>query len=393
VPDTQPVTTEWPLRFGVFLAPFHSPTQDPTLAIHRDLALMELLDDLGYEEAWIGEHHSAGWEIIADPIAFIAAAAQLTKHLRFGTGVASLPYHHPLILADRMVQLDHLTRGRISFGVGPGQLTSDAKMLGIDPNDQRVRMEESLEVIMALLRGETVTRSTDWFDLVEGVLQLRPFTQPCFEVCVAATFSPAGPKTAARHGCGLLSVAATQEGGFDALGTHWGVIEEESQVWGTTPDRRAWRLMGPMHVAETEEQAIADVAYGYEAVFDYLSHILPIPPDEGDSLEERVRAANRVGRVCIGTPEMARAQIQRLLDQSGGFGCYLFMGGDFASPEATRRSYELFAREVAPHFRHQLAAPQASEARVREGKGAEEVLLAVAKAAEDYEAEKAARSG
>jgi limonene 1,2-monooxygenase len=392
VPDTEPVTTEWPLRFGVFLAPFHSPTQDPTLAIHRDLALMELLDDLGYEEAWIGEHHSAGWEIIADPIAFIAAASQRTTNIRFGTGVASLPYHHPLILADRMVQLDHLTRGRISFGVGPGQLTSDAKMLGIDPNEQRLRMEESLEVIMALLRGETVTRSTDWFDVVEGVLQLRPYTHPCFEVCVAATFSPSGPKTAARHGCGLLSVAATQEGGFDALGTHWGVIEEESQVWGTTPNRQAWRLMGPMHVAETEEQAIADVAYGYEAVFDYLRHILPIPPDEGDSLAERVRAANRVGRVCIGTPEMARAQIQRLLDQSGGFGCYLFMGGDFASPAATRRSYELFAREVAPHFRHQLGAPQASEARVREGKGAEEVLLAVAKAAEDYQAEKAARS-
>jgi limonene 1,2-monooxygenase len=147
-----------------------------------------------------------------------------------------------------------------------------------------------------------------------------------------------------------------------------------------------------MHVAETEEQAIADVAYGFDAVFDYLSHILPIPPDEGGTLAERIRAANRVGRVCIGTPEMARAQIQRLLDQSGGFGAYLFMGGDFADREATWRSYELFAREVAPHFRHQLAAPAASAARVREGKGAEEVLLAVAKAAEDYEAEKAARS-
>jgi limonene 1,2-monooxygenase len=386
------VTTDWPLRFGIFLAPFHRPDQDPTLALHRDLGLIERLDDLGYEEAWIGEHHSGGWEIIADPMVFIAHAAARTRHIRLGTGVASLPYHHPLLLADRMVLLDHLTRGRVMMGVGPGQLTSDAKMLGIDPNDQRRMMEESLEVIVALLRGETVTRQTDWFDIVEGALQLRPYSHPCFELCVAATFSPAGPKTAAKYGAGLLSVAATQEGGFDALGTHWGVIEEESKVHGTTPDRQAWRLMGPMHVAETEEQAIAEVGYGFERVFDYLRHILPIPPEEGDDFAEQIRAANRTGRVCIGTPDMAAAQIQRLLDQSGGFGAYLFMGGDFAAPDATLRSYELFAREVAPRFRHQLAAPMASDVRVAGGKGAEEVLLAVAKAVQDYEAEKQERA-
>jgi limonene 1,2-monooxygenase len=146
-----------------------------------------------------------------------------------------------------------------------------------------------------------------------------------------------------------------------------------------------------MHVAETEEQAIAEVAYGYDAVFDYLRHILPIPPDEGDTLDERIRTANRLGRVCIGTPAMARAQIQRLLDQSGGFGAYLFMGGDFADPAATLRSYELFAREVAPHFKHRTAAPMASEQRVRAGNGPDEVVGALMKATQDYEAEKAAR--
>ena len=386
------VTTEWPMRFGVFLAPFHSPTQDPTRALHRDLELLEHLDELCSEEAWIGEHHSGGWEIIADPTVFIAAAAERTRHIRLGTGVSSLPYHHPLLLADRIILLDHLTRGRAMFGVGPGQLTSDARMLGIEPNEQRRMMEESLDVIMGLLRGETVSRETDWFRIVDGVLQLRPYTFPHPEVCVAATFSPAGPRAAARHGVGLLSVAATQEGGFDALGTHWGVIEEESRVHGTTPDRRAWRLMGPMHVAETEDEAIEDVLYGYERVFDYLSHVIPIPPDEPGPVADRIRAANRIGRVCIGTPEMAKAQIQRLLDQSGGFGAYLFMGGDFASPAATLRSYELFAREVAPHFRHQVAAPQASDARVRGRKGAEEVLVAALKAGEEYEAEKAKRA-
>jgi alkanesulfonate monooxygenase SsuD/methylene tetrahydromethanopterin reductase-like flavin-dependent oxidoreductase (luciferase family) len=154
------------MDFGVFLGPWHRAGQDPTLALERDLELIALLDALGYTEAWIGEHHSAGWEIIADPAVFIAAAAQRTRHIRLGTGVTSLPYHHPLMVADRMVLLDHLTRGRVMLGVGPGSLPSDAFMMGIDPMTQRERMEESLEAIVALLTSpERVTRSTEWFEL------------------------------------------------------------------------------------------------------------------------------------------------------------------------------------------------------------------------------------
>ncbi|HEY7939939.1 MAG TPA: LLM class flavin-dependent oxidoreductase, partial [Acidimicrobiales bacterium] len=161
-----------PLRFGIFLAPFHPPGQNPTLAIHRDLALIEHLDRVGFDEAWIGEHHSAGYEIIASPEVFIAAASQRTSRIKLGTGVSSLPYHHPLMLADRMVLLDHLTRGRVMLGVGPGSLPSDAFMMGIEVAKQRDMMEESLEVILALLAGETVTHDAGWFKLRDARLQL-----------------------------------------------------------------------------------------------------------------------------------------------------------------------------------------------------------------------------
>ena len=110
------------LRSGIFLAPFHNHDENPTLSIERDLELLEHLDRLNYHEAWIGEHHSGGFELIACPEMFIAAAAQRTRHIRLGTGVVSLPYHNPFMLADRMVQLDHMTRGRAMFGVGPGAL-------------------------------------------------------------------------------------------------------------------------------------------------------------------------------------------------------------------------------------------------------------------------------
>jgi limonene 1,2-monooxygenase len=180
------------LRSGIFLAPFHNHDENPTLSIERDLELLEHLDRLNYHEAWIGEHHSGGFELIACPEMFIAAAAQRTRHIRLGTGVVSLPYHNPFMLADRMVQLDHMTRGRAMFGVGPGALVHDALKIGIDPGEQRRMMNESFDVIVRLLHGETVDCQTDWFNLTEAQLQLRPYTRPTMELAVAAARSPSG---------------------------------------------------------------------------------------------------------------------------------------------------------------------------------------------------------
>jgi len=345
-----------PLTFGAFIAPFHPVGQNPTLAIERDLELVVRMDQLGFHEAWIGEHHSAGYEIIASPEVAIAVLSQRTKNIRLGTGVSSLPYHQPLILADRMVLLDHITRGRIMFGVGPGALPSDAFMMGIDPADQRARMEESLEAILALLDGsELVTRKSDWFTLKDARLQLRPYTHPRFEVAVAAQVSPAGPRAAGRFGLSLLSIGATTAGGFDILGSHWLTMEERAAEFGTTVDRAKWRLVGPMHIAETEAQARKDVAFGLAQWVDYFERVaaLPLAPATLDP-DKLVDALMETGFAVVGTPEMAVAQIKRLVEQSGGFGTFLLMAHEWADREATLHSYELFAREVMPHFQGTL---------------------------------------
>src|SRR3954469_3128227 len=224
---------DWPLRFGIFLAPFHPVGQNPTLALHDDLAWIEHLDRLGYDEAWIGEHHSAGYEIIASPEGFIATVAQGTGHIKLGTGVSSLPYHHPLMLADRMVLLDHLTKGRVMLGCGPGALPSDAFMMGIPVAEQRDRMEEALEAILLLLRDEEpVTIKTDWFTLDNARLNVRPYTQPHFEIAVASQVSPTGARAAGRFGCSLLSLGATNQAGFDMLGYNWQIVEQRAEEFG-----------------------------------------------------------------------------------------------------------------------------------------------------------------
>jgi limonene 1,2-monooxygenase len=349
---------EWPLRFGIFLAPFHPVGQNPTLALERDLELVVRLDQLGFDEAWFGEHHSAGYEIISSPEVFIGVVSQRTRSIRLGTGVSSLPYHHPFILADRMVLLDHLTRGRVMFGVGPGALPSDAFMMGIDPMRQRDMMEESLEAILALLADtEPVNRDTSWFTLRDARLQLRPFSHPRFEVAVAAQISPAGPRAAGRFGLSLLSIGATTAGGFDVLGSHWQVAEERAAEFGSTVDRRKWRLVGPMHIAETEEQARAEVRFGLTQWVDYFERVaaLPLAPGTLDP-DKMVDALMATGFAVIGTPAMAIEQIERLVVQSGGFGTYLLMAHEWADRSATLRSYELFAREVIPRFKGTLGS-------------------------------------
>ena len=264
---------DWPLRFGVFLPPMHKTGTNPTLNLERDLKLVELLDELGYDEVWVGEHHSAGVETIASPEVFIAAAAQRSRHIKLGTGVNSLPYHHPFVLAYRLIMLDHMTRGRLMCGFGPGQLTSDAMMLGLDTTRQRAMMEESLEVMMRLFKGETVTHDAGWFTCNEAVLQMRPYSYPLFDTAVAASISPSGPKLAGRYGMGMLSLAATTPAGFHMLDSHFEVAAEEAAVHGQTVDRAKWRLMGPMYLADTVEQAIEDCRHGLKWVMDYISHL------------------------------------------------------------------------------------------------------------------------
>lgn len=350
------------MRFGVFLPPMHRTGVNPTLLLHRDLELVSWLDSLGYDEAWIGEHHSAGSELIASPEVFIAAASQRTTRIKLGTGVNSLPYHHPFILADRIVMLDHLTRGRMMFGAGPGQLTSDAAMLGIPANSQRPRMEEAFDVMMRLFAGETVTKHTDWFTCDGAVLQMKPYSK--FPVAVASSLSPSGSKLAGRYGTGLLSIAATEPAAFHVLDYNFTVWQEESLRHGHTASREDWRLMGPMHIAETEKQARENCRYGLQWIFEYLSHIIPMgdpnEPGPPSDFEDFVTYANDTGRMVIGTPDMAIAQLERLREKTGGFGCYLFLGADLADWAATKRSYELFAEYVMPHFTGQLSAPIAS---------------------------------
>ena len=356
------MTVSTRMKFGVFMAPFHRPGENPTLALERDLELLQWLDVLGFDEAYIGEHHSAGWETICSPEVFIAAAGERTRRIKLGTGVVSLPYHHPYMVANRMVLLDHLTRGRVILGVGPGALASDALMFGIDPERQREMMDEALGVIIRLFDStDPLTVKSDWFELNEAVLQLRPYQQPSIPIAVASVQSPAGVQVAGKHGAAVLSLSIPRDTlRQTSLKELWAIGEETAEKHGKTLRREDWSLVVPVHLAESRKEAIEDVRLGSgRELTEYFSATLghPIPDVPADQIVDFMVERNQW---MIGTPEDCIAGIERLQESSGGFGGFMVRVEDWATREKTLHSYELLARYVVPRFQGSLSGIQAS---------------------------------
>jgi limonene 1,2-monooxygenase len=371
------------------MAPFHWLGDNPTLSMERDLETIQWLDYLGYDEAWIGEHHSAGWEIIASPEVFIATAAERTKHIKLGTGVISLPYHHPMMVANRMVLLDHLTRGRAMLGVGPGALSTDASMLGIDPVVQRQRMDESMGVILRLLNEEgPVTHESEWFTLKEARLHLRPYTKPRFPIAAAAAQSPSGMALAGKYGLGVLSVSIIRGGNTAPnLNAFWKIAEDSAAEYGNTVDRSEWRIVVHAHIAESREKAIEEARVGagrYQR--EYFEQTLGNDPVHDGPQDEIIDVMAKGGAWIVGTPDDLIAKIHQLDKDSGGFGGLMIQATEWGTREQVRHSYELIARYVMPEFQGSLTSLRESREWSANIKGElqEKRAAALARARQDY---------
>jgi limonene 1,2-monooxygenase len=243
-------------------------------------------------------------------------------------------------------------------------------MMGIEPTTQRPRMNEALDAIMALLRAEgPVTMKTDWFEMHEARLQMASYSDPHLPVAVAATFTPSGPMAAGKHGLGLLSVAGAGGEGFERT---WSWMEEAAAEHGQTVDRGEWRVVVPIHLADSKNEAIEGVREGYAGrayVGDRLS------PDGGRSgglfggAGTDIEKSMETGAVIVGSPDEAITAVEAILEKSGGLGGVLGLAHEWASTEKTLRSYELWARYVAPRVQGHIAPLVANRDWIEERQG------------------------
>lgn len=380
------------LKFGVHLFPYHRTDQNPVLQFQEDLELIEHLDRLGYDEVWIGEHHSTGWQNIGAPELMIAAAAQRTQRIRFGTGVTSVPYHHPFIVTDRMVQLDVMLRGRFIWGIGSGSLAQDASILGIDPLETRRMTDEGLEAIVALLREEVpITRKTDWFEINDGFLHLSPFDGD-MDIRVASMASPSGPTLAGKYGVGMFQFGAVGDDKTNPLANAWAIAQEKAEEYGQTVTRDRWSVEQNMHIAETEAQARKEARWNIQRYIEYVSRVVPFFEGDTSNVDKLIDDLNASKGMVVGTPQMAIERIEDILERSGGIGTFVIGSTEMADPAATKRSFELIAREVIPHFSGHLRSRRMGDAEmVRFGDTAAKLKAAQDKARAEHAAAQAAR--
>ncbi len=345
------------MEFGTFLAPHHPIGENPLLQLQSDLEFAQQLDHLGFDEFWCGEHHSTGWEVIASPELFLAAAAERTHRIKLGTGVISLPYHHPFMVAQRLVQLDYQSRGRVIFGSGPGALPSDAHTIGIDPMVLRSRQDEAIGVIKRLFSGERFSYESEWFTLKDAKLQLRPL-QEQMEFVVASTFTPSGMTLSGKYNTGVISIGGMASQGLKSLARQWEFAEESALKHNNQISRNNWRVLMSWHIAETRDQARAEAKdglfrhnneYSTAALNPIDGKIFKTPDEAIDST-----AFSEDSTAVIGTPDDLIHKIQEMIEITRGFGAVIGFAHDWANRENTKKSWDLVARYVIPAINSML---------------------------------------
>jgi limonene 1,2-monooxygenase len=263
-------------------------------------------------------------------------------------------------------------------------------MFGLQPADLRERMEEAIDVIMPLLRGETVTAKTEWFELREARLNVGCYTQPTIETAITSVRSPAGVVAAGRHGAGVLVLGGIDDASLQHHVENWHIYEETAARYGYVADRSSWRITMFVHVAETREQAKKDLEYGLEAYVGYANDVVPAPNPIPRGLPDPVAYINETQRGIIGTPDDVIREIERVYDALGGFGALLIFQQDWANWQASLRSFELIAEDVRPHFTRANRLRQASYDRIAPNSEGNRALArtAVAEATARFEAAK-----
>ena len=369
------------MRYGYFMMPMHLPGSDVGVTLQTDLAQIERLDGLGFDEAWIGEHFTAEWENIPAPDIFIGAALQRTRTIRLGTGVSCLPNHNPFHLAHRIAMLDHLAHGRFFWGIGSGGFPGDFEVVGVDPKTgvQRQIAVDTVDAVLALWNdpqpGEYARHGwtfhvPEYDARIQKHVYLKPYQQPHPPIAVAGVTERSETLgLAGERGWIPMSINFVTP---RVLRSHWESVEQGARRTGRVADRGQWRVCRAVHVADTDAQARREAIEGAVGR-DYRDYFLPLLGLSrglgGLKMDESMPDSDiTLEYLCdnvwiVGSPATVARKIRALYADVGGFGGILIGATDWPDPAVWDRSTRLFATDVAPQLADLGAPASAGTAR------------------------------
>lgn len=355
------------MKLGVFMMPSHPPERDFYAGHEWDLQHLEYIDQLGFDEAWIGEHFTSPWEPNPAPDLLIAQALLRTKNIKLAPGAHLLPYHHPAELAHRVAYLDHMAQGRFMFGVGAGGLPSDWRLFNINgmSGENRRMTREALDIILKLWTTEGDFEYRGEFWSVNGVgpmlrslkYHLRPYQKPHPPIGIAGlTPNSDTLKIAGEQGLMPMSIALSPS----YLAAHWQSVVEGAEKVGRTASRSDWRITREVYVAETDKEA-KDKAVNGMLGRVYREYLMPLFTDFGllSLFKHHPEVPDSQVTVeylaehnwLVGSPKTVTQKLDDLYQQAGGFGCLLALTFDQSENDAGwKNSQRLLKEEVMPHF-------------------------------------------
>jgi alkanesulfonate monooxygenase SsuD/methylene tetrahydromethanopterin reductase-like flavin-dependent oxidoreductase (luciferase family) len=357
------------MKLGIFMMPVHPLHRNHTQTLKEDRETVILADQLGFHDAFIGEHLTDQAENITNSLLFLATLIHSTKTIKLASGTCNLSQIHPVIIAANAAMFDHLAEGRFILGVSPGALVSDAEALGILDEDRNKMFAESIDVILKIWEGtapydielpgnrwKVTTRKT--MDLAYGVgVMPKPYQRPRPEIVgtVVAPFSK--------------GVVAMGERDFHPLSanfllphwlkTHWTNYAEGKTKAGVKPDPAEWRVARTVFVADDDKVAASygrhDANSPYRFYYKQLQTKLTkagrhaVFKERMDQPDSEITYEFVLDRLCIyGTVNKVVDQILQLRELVGDFGELVYAGMDWVDPKLSKRSMQLMAEQVMP---------------------------------------------
>ncbi len=354
------------MEVGYFTMPLHPPGSNLTKTLEDDLEQIVALDGLGYKEAWIGEHFTAQWENIPAPDLFIAQALGVTQNINLGTGVTCMPNHNPFMVAHRIAQLDHMAKGRFTWGVGSGGFSGDLEVFGFDPKgkEHRAMTRDAIDLILQIWDDPKpgLYEHRHWrFTIPEPIdeiglrFHVRPYTLPHPPIAVAGVSEHSDTLLMAGER-GWLPLSINLVPGR-VVKTHWQSVEEGAARAGRTPDRSQWRVAREVYISDTTANARQEALEGvmsrdFERYFLRslpMMRMLDIMKVDVNMPDSDVTPEYLVDNVFIvGSPDDAAEKLRGLYEELGGFGVLLAMGHEWEPRDRWLRSMTLLKEEVMP---------------------------------------------
>ncbi|MDI9330206.1 MAG: LLM class flavin-dependent oxidoreductase [Alphaproteobacteria bacterium] len=356
------------MKLGFFTMPIHPMGKDWRQTLREAREAFILADQLGYSEAYTGEHSTDLAENITSCTMFLSSLVGKVKRMTLGTGTVNMPNTHPARVAAELALLDHMLDGKFIMGISPGGLLSDAEIFGNLGKNRNEMFIESINAVLQLWTTEPPydiqgkywqisTTQTLMKEIGQGYIP-RPFQRPhpTIAVTAVAPYSK-GVTEAAARGWEMISANFLMP---EWVKTHWPQYVEGCQRIGKTPDPAQWRVAKSILVAATDQQARDYVMHPdspyrfyFRSLFTKLkkngrSELFKTRTDQPDDEVTEESVFNRL--VLWGSPERVADQILEFKEQVGEFGTLLYAGKDWLDPEVGKKSMRLMAEKVLPRI-------------------------------------------